>query len=367
MGSDVVNSIWVTIILLSFLVMVHEFGHFIMARLFGVRVHEFSVGFGPLIGKTVRNGIQYSARWVLLGGFVKIAGMDIALEGEGEGEKVPPEESFNFLPLWKRVVVIAAGPIFNVLLAVALFFGTATLVGLPSTIKNDAPVIMQSSPTMPAFDAGIKSGDRVVSINNQPIKKWNDISESIQKFGAHPLKIRILRQGKLIEKTVTPIYSKADKRYQIGVSAYFNLSKLSVPEAAKRAVSYPWNFTNQVVKVFAMMFRGEVKGGLMGPIGMVTITAQNISLPLNYFIFYIFSSAISISMFLFLFNMLPLPLPLLDGGWIIIMLLERALNRDFTPGQKAAAQMVGLVAILILGIWIAYGDVLSFIKFFKGG
>lgn len=360
---DIINSIWQTLLLLSILVVVHEYGHFITARSFGVKVYEFSVGFGPLIGKFNRNGVQYSFRWLLLGGFCKIAGMDIALEGEN-GEKVKPEESFEFLALWKKIVVIAAGPVFNLILAVVLVFFTAAWVGLPSNLRNDAPIIEQAIPGTPAFDAGLRPGDRITSINNQPVVKWQDISRLVKQNGSKPLVIKLVRKNETLTKKIIPFYDTLQKRYIIGINAVLNFKKTSILDAAKIALNYPWTFTQSVYKTFELLFTGKLAGaGLMGPIGMVSIVEQNANLPLYYNLFL----GIQISMFLFLFNMLPVPLPLLDGGWIVILLIERLIRREFTPEQKAAAQTFGMIAVLLLGIFIAYGDAIRFFKRFFGG
>jgi len=364
-GLGIIHSIWQTLLILSLLVVVHEFGHFITARMFGVKVYEFAVGFGPVLWKTEHKGIQYSIRWILLGGFCKIAGMDIALEGEEKDEEpLRPEESFNFLALWKKIVVIAAGPIFNLVLAIVLVFCMAAFVGLPDSLRDDAPIVEQALPGSPAFDAGVRPGDRIVAINDQPVNRWQDISALVQKYGDKPLTVKLVRDNQTLTKTITPMYNELEKRYIIGINPVSEFKRTSVGEAVKIALKFPWGFTESVIKTFQLMFTGKLGGaGLMGPIGMISIVEQNANLPLYYTLYWV----VQISMFLFLFNMLPLPLPLLDGGWIVILLIERLLRREFTPEQKAAAQMFGMVAVLLLGAFIAYGDILRFVKRFFGG
>lgn len=359
------NSIWLTIFMLSALVVVHEFGHFIMARAFGVKVHEFSIGFGPILSKFDWKGIQYTIRWFLLGGFVKIAGLDIALEGEGESEKSQEKwRTFQDISLWQKIVVIAAGPIFNLLLALVIIFCTAAFIGVPNDLRNDQPIIEQASPGTPAFEAGIRPGDEVLNINGLSVQKWRDIPAIISKNGGKTLSIKIKRQDQILLKKITPMFDPVNKRHIIGISAVLDYKTLPIKEATKITFTYPWTYTVGIVKTFQLMFSGKLKGGLMGPIGMVAVVEQNTRLhPYNTF-----ALAFSISMFLCLFNLLPLPLPLLDGGWIVILLIERLLRREFSAEQKAAAQMVGLAAFLVLGVIIAYGDILtSFKRFFLGG
>lgn len=357
MGFDF-NAIWKTLLLLSFLVMVHEFGHFIIARLFGVKVYEFSVGFGPLIGKFNWKGVQYSFRWVLLGGFCKIAGMDMALEGESEDPPVDPKESFNHLKLWKKIAVIAAGPIFNLVLAMILIFTMAAFVGLPISIKSPAPIIERASPGLPAFDAGMKSGDKIVAIDDKPVNEWNDIPRLVSESEGKPLKITFERQNQILEKTLTPFYNSIDKRYLIGVEPVPNYERTSIGEAVRLTFISTGNFIWQFFKSFREIISMAFKGGVMGPIGMVTIIEKSSGL------YNLFSLLIQISMFLFIFNMLPIPLPLLDGGWIVILLLEKLFRKEFSVEQKATAQMVGLMAMLVLGVMVTYNDIVRVIRMY---
>ncbi len=359
MGFDF-NAIWKTLLLLSFVVVVHEFGHFITARMFGVKVYEFAIGFGPLIGKFNWKGVQYSARWILLGGFCKIAGMEMELEGGPEAEPVKPEESFNYLSLWKKITVIAAGPVFNLIMAMLLVFIMAAFVGLPSSIKSPAPIIEQATPGSPAFEGGLKPGDRIVAIDKNPVKEWQDIPKLVAKSGGKTLTITIERQNQVLEKKITPFYNPIEKRYLLGISPVPNYERTSIGEAVKISFVYTWNFIGQFIKSFGQIISLAFKGGVMGPIGMVTVIEQSSGLPLYHTFFLL----IQISLFLFIFNMLPIPLPLLDGGWIVILLLEKLFGKEFSAEQKAAAQMVGLMAMLVLGVLVTYNDVLRFIRMY---
>jgi regulator of sigma E protease len=364
------NSIWQTLLLLSVLVVVHEFGHFITARMFGVTVYEFSVGFGPLIAKIKRKGIQYSLRWLLLGGFVKIAGMDIALEGEtetSESESNGPICLFHTIAFWKKIVIIAAGPLFNVILGIGLAFCLFAFIGQPSGLKED-PVVFLATPGTPAFEAGIRSGDRIISLNNQQVQKWVQIPEMVQKNGSRRLKMEIVRRPNTrMTIYLVPDFSPVLKRYIIGIEGETSFTKIPVQDAAKIALLQPWYFFEQIKLTFKMIAHKQTKGAFMGPIGMTAVIEQYGNLPLIHIIYRFLELGVGINMCLFLFNMLPLPLPLLDGGWIVIMTLEKLMRREFSANQKAAAQMVGMVSILLLGVIVAYGDVLLVIKRFFGG
>jgi regulator of sigma E protease len=352
------HSIWVTILLLSVLVVVHEYGHFIMARLFGIRVYEFSVGFGPLIAKFTRKNIQYSFRWILLGGYVKIAGMDIAMEGESAAQKnetLDPRESFHTLSLWKQITIIAAGPVFNVVLAVFTFIATVTLLGYP--VMKDISVIGQVMPKSPAYQAGLQPGDRITTINNQPVTKWSEMTKLIQKAGDKPIELQVKRGGTSAIRIIRPVYDPGLKRYLMGVRYSPELKKMSFSEAINTALGLP----SVIVKNLARIISGKMKGQLAGPIGMVGMIEQSLHYSPMVALVNTLILSVDIGISLFIINMLFIPLPLLDGGWITILVLERLMRRRFSIEHKAVAQMIGLALFIGLAIFIGYGDVMTWI------
>lgn len=366
MSFGFLGSIVQTLIFLSILVVVHEFGHFITARMFGVKVYEFAVGFGPVIAKCVHNGVQYSFRWILMGGFCKIAGMDMAVEGTtDDSEPLKPEESFQFQKLWKRILIIAAGPLFNLFLAIILMFVTAAFIGLPSDLRaGNPPIVEQASPGFPAFEAGVLPDDRILAIDEQKITVWQDVTKYVAQSDGSPLKFTIERSGKTIVKEIVPQYLESQKRYFVGLSPVINYETVSIGEALKMSIQLPWFFMQGIVATVQMLAQGDLTAGaMMGPIGMVSVIEQNAVLHLfnNMFL------AIQISMFLFFFNLLPLPFPFLDGGWIMLLLVQKLIGREFTENQLGWAQMIGMSLFLLLGIYVAYGDVLRLIKRGFGG
>jgi regulator of sigma E protease len=354
------NSIWVTLLLLGVLVVVHEYGHFITARLFGVRVYEFSVGFGPLIAKWIRGKTQYSFRWIPLGGYCKIAGMDIAMEGDSaipKNETLDPKESFHTLSLWKQITVIAAGSVFNVMLAVITFIAALTLLGMP---KNaDKPIIGQVMPKTPAYQAGLLAGDRVTAINNQIVNSWSKMTELIQRNKGNQAEVQIKRGDKLLMLKVNPVYDPGMKRYLVGIRYMpeYTLEKVSFGKAVNETIKLPI----EIVRNLFMMITGKIKAQLAGPIGMVGMVEQSLQLPPLVALFNTLMLSVNIGFSLAIINMLLIPLPLIDGGWITILLLERLFRRQFSVEHKAIAQMVGLSLFILLALFIGYGDVMTWI------
>ncbi len=363
------NSVWLTLLMLSVAVVIHEYGHFMTARAFGVTVYEFSVGFGPLIGKFTRNGVQYSLRWILFGGFCKIAGMDMALEGETKEPETRPEHVFYNLTLWKKVIVLATGSIFNLLLGMIVFFFALIWIGTPVISKgalvNSSVVISVVNPNSPAMQAGLKPGDKLVAINGAPIKQASDLSAVIQKNPHQAVNLEIDRNGSKLMKELTAMYSPENKRYLIGVSLMPTpkFKTASIGEAAKQSLAFPWT----TIKMLVQLVKGKVKGAVMGPIGAVDMIEQTLQLPPQLVWFTIVQLFAAICISLGLFNLLPLPLPILDGGWIVILILEKLFRREFSAEQKAAAYTIGLIAALFAFVWITYGDIIRLVKRVLGG
>jgi len=213
------------IIVLGVLIFIHELGHFLIARFFGVGVEKFSLGFGPrLFGKKV--GItDYRISAIPLGGYVKMV-------GEEPDAKIDPADraiSFTHKPVLQRILIVAAGPFFNLLLAVIIFFLFFSVIG----IEEIKPVVQRLEQNSPAMQAGMRVNDQIVSIDGTDIDAWYDINEVIAASEGKPLKIGILREGEFADVTVVPqlkqgndILGDAISYYDIGISAYPELKPI---------------------------------------------------------------------------------------------------------------------------------------------
>jgi len=351
------SSVLITILVISVLVVVHEFGHFFTARRFGVTVHEFSVGFGPLLAQKERQGIKYSLRAVPLGGFCKIAGMDIALEGEAKEKAKPGERVFYELPLYQKILIILAGPVNNLLLALLTFIFIAAVIGLPDQVEEKA-VIGFVEPKSPAFEAGLSSGDEIVEINGEPVQRWEDLGEIVQQSPAEPMVFTVRRGENYFTKEITPFYDPAIGAGRIGIMRAYTVKRLPFLQAVSYGVySTGYGIKAIIVSVYQMM-AGRERAEFLGPVGLVGAVDQALQSGLHF----LFSLVTSINLFLGLFNLLPVPLPLLDGGWIVILLLERLRGKEFSAEQKAVAQMVGMLVIMTFFLIITFGDIGSIIR-----
>jgi regulator of sigma E protease len=355
--------------MLNFAVIIHEYGHLITARAFGVTVYEFSVGMGPLIAKFNFRGVQYSLRWILIGGFCKIAGMDMALEGETISPETRPEHLFFNQALWKKIIVLAMGAIFNLALGMLVWFFALILIGTPVVPKgtqvSDSVIIGSVNINSPAMAAGLKPGDKIITVNDQHLKNFTDLSNLIQQSASKVVRIKVARKEKILVKEVIPKYSSENKKYLIGITQMLLLrfQKASFLAATKETISYPWNY----IKLLGKVFSGKIKGGLSGPIGIVSVVDQALQAPPQFILISIIQLFFIISISLCFFNLLPLPLPILDGGWIVILLLEKIFRREFSAEQKTAAYTIGLVLFLGTFVWVTYGDIINLVKRVIGG
>lgn len=206
------NSIFIFIIVLGVLIFFHELGHFLVARIFGVGVEKFSLGFGPrLFGRTVGR-TDYRISLIPLGGYVKMVG------DEPDAEIKPEDRPYSFThkPVAQRSLIVVAGPMFNILLAILIFTIVMLFVGLPSI----RPIIRNVTTDSPAQQAGLVPGDRVVVIDRRPIESWRDIDAVFESNQGETLSIAVERQGERIETSVTPVQVSAKNLFGDKVSYY---------------------------------------------------------------------------------------------------------------------------------------------------
>src|SRR5205085_4919842 len=190
------------IFILGSAVVLHEFGHFLVAKLFKIRVETFSVGFGPRLFGRKWGHTDYRLSAIPLGGYVKLGGDDSNAPLEGaSAQDIPPEEMFNLRPRWQRVLVALAGPIMNILTALAIPFAGALVYGVPAT---PAPVVYDMQRGGAAEQAGLKQGDRIISFNGNQNPSWDTISGDALLSPGRPLPLVVDRNGMQVPLTITP-------------------------------------------------------------------------------------------------------------------------------------------------------------------
>ena len=348
-----------TVIVLGVLIFVHEFGHFLLAKLLGVRVEIFSLGFPPRLVHKQVGDTDYRLSVVPLGGYVKLL-------GENPTDEVPEElRSYSFMhhPLWHRFLIVLAGPTFNLLFAVVAFWAVFTFSGIPYLTTEIGKTIEDS----PSARAGLQKGDLVLSVNNQPVMRWQDLAEMITKSGEKPVVLKVKRGEQVFSVTLTPqlmevpadMFGKTTKSFKIGVNAADNvqLEKVGPGRALIEGVTATWDYSVQIVLGFYKLMAREVPlKALGGPILIAQAagqTAQRGVAPLVQFM-----AILSVN--LFLLNLLPIPV--LDGGHLMFFTLEALLGKPVQIKHREMAQGVGLMLILALMILVFYQDILRLVQ-----
>ena len=253
------------VVVFGTIVLFHELGHFAVAKAFGVRVFEFSVGIGPVLASIRRRETQYSLRMFPLGGFVKLAGMDPALRSEAELSE-DDARNFNNRPLWQRMAIIVAGPLMNFLLAFVLIAGYYMTVYVPPTVTRVAG-------GSAAEAAGLFPGDVIVAVDGHKTETAEDVIERIRPNAGRELVLTVSRQGVERDLVVVP---RLDPDAGVGLLGIEIRSqpRLGLLTALNRAAGDTWRGAVGIAHAVAGMVTGRTAVDLRGPIGIITITGE---------------------------------------------------------------------------------------------
>lgn len=422
-------------IVLGVLVLIHEWGHFMMAKLCGVRVEVFSIGFGTRLWGRKHGDTDYRISALPLGGYVKMAGDNPVEERSGEAHE------FLSRPRWQRFLVVIAGPCMNILLTLAIIWGVYALAGTPmdaylrepatvaavplkdtgmsvlpgdqiirigktntptwekvmdqlqkakpgasvqvTVLRNGSqvtfpitipqnqasledlvgyplipPVIDQVTAGFPAQKAGLKAGDKIVSLDGRPIVTWLQLTEGVTAAGDRPIHFVVQRDGKDVPLEITPTHTMDPDTgrmiWVIGAQRPLKefYQREGVLTAGKDAVDQAWYWVREMGDVVAGLVRGKISvRELAGPVGIVQMSgqaAQRGTIGILTWMAYI-------SLDLGLLNLLPIPI--LDGGHVLMLVVEGSLRRDLSVAVKERFVQVGLVFLLCLVALAFYSDI----------
>lgn len=329
------------IFVFGILVTVHEFGHFITAKLTGMKVEEFSIGFGPKIYQQQEGETLYSLRMLPLGGYNKIAGMD-------PEDPDDLERGFNSKPVASRMLVILAGSLMNILLPVLIFFGIFLAYGME--VPESTPVLGQIVEGYPAAQSGLKEGDRVLSINGQPVSQWTDIRNRLADAGATPVPFEIQRDKEKLTVTVTPVLNPETGKPFIGVVSSLKKVQLTPWQAAVSSVTATKNIIKNMYASLYHMVTGKTKAEISGPVGVAKMAGQVAHKGFDMLLQ--FTAMLSLN--LAIINLLPLPA--LDGGHFLILLIEAVTGHKLGKTAMQNIQKVGVAMILAITIFATFKD-----------
>ena len=351
------TTIFATAIVLGILVFVHELGHFILAKKLGVGILKFSLGFGPkLIGKKIGE-TEYQIAVFPLGGFVKPL-------GEDPQEEIKEEDRHRSLwaqPIWKRALIIGAGPFFNFFLA-AVLFSSINLFGIPYYPSK----IGEVSPGLPAEQAGLKKGDVVLSIDGEEMKKWDDLSKIIRNSKGEDLLLKVKRDGETLEIKVTPksstqknLFGEEVPVFIIGIAPFDEIvvQKVGPFEAVGKGLSQTWfGIKLTVVGIIKLIQRVIPAKTIGGPILIAQLAGEQAKRGLLSLA--LFMAILSIN--LGVINLFPIPV--LDGGHFLFLGLEAILRKPLSIKKMEIAQQIGLIFIILLMLFAFYNDVIRIIS-----
>lgn len=336
-----------SVVVFGLLIFFHELGHFTVAKLSGVKVYEFSLGFGPRLVGINGKETNYNLRLLPLGGFVRMAGMD---PGDDD-EEVIDEQNFNKKPVWKRVAIIVAGPLMNFVLAALLLALVFTLQGIP-TATNEVGQVLSG---YPAAEAGLRGGDVIVAIDGKQVGRWDQLVDQVNAHPGQKLDLTVVRSNRQLHLTVS---SKKDEngQYKIGISpAKTVLQKLNPLSALAAGFQYTVQVTGLILTFLGKMFRHQAPVDLGGPVRVVS----EISKAAKFGAYQVLQLAAFLSINLGLFNLFPIPA--LDGSRVLFLAWEKVTGKPVEPAKESFIHLIGFGLLLVLMVVVTYNDIVSLV------
>jgi regulator of sigma E protease len=343
---------------------VHELGHYLAARLFGVKAESFSIGMGrEVAGWTDRRGTRWKVSALPIGGYVKFAGdRGPASEPDPAWLRLPPEERAQTLqgrPVWQRFLVVAAGPVTNFVVAILIFAGFFAVFGVPQT----PTLVMKVSAGSAAEHAGIHPGDRIVSVAGRSVDRFEELAEMIFLRPGQRLTIGVERDGQRIDLVAVPQkvteQDASGNKIERGLLGVLPERPVSVHEGPigvlRAAVGATWGTVRTMVDVIGQILGGQRSAReLGGPLKIAQYSGQTVSLGILPIIH--FMALISIN--LGFINLLPIPL--LDGGHLFFYLVEGIRRRPLPAQAQEWAFRSGLALLLGFMLFVTVNDLASF-------
>ncbi|MCB8815595.1 RIP metalloprotease RseP [Desulfosporosinus shakirovi] len=341
------------------MVMIHEFGHYIVAKWIGVKVIEFSFGFGPKIVGYQGKETLYALRVVPLGGFVKLHGMDAEIDEKGQAVIASNKDARSFMnkPVWQRMAVIAAGPLMNFVLAIIMFVSVFAYMGIPA--PDSSNMIGTLVKDKPAAASGILPGDRIIAVNQELTPDWASLTEAIHSKPDQMLSLTIERGADEERRTISV---KTDKDAQsgfwiIGIGPEVTYVHASIIESTRVGIERSVDFTKLIIVTLTQMITGKIPADVGGPVMIAQVIGEGAKEG--------FSNLLGLtgilSIQLGLINLFPIPA--LDGSRLVFLLIEGLRGKPLNPEKENMIHLVGFVLLMGLMLAVTYKDVLRlFVK-----
>lgn len=387
------------LLVLTFIITIHELGHFLVARAFGVKIDRFSIGFGKtIVARTDKHGTEWRAAWLPLGGYVKFSGdLDASSVPDQAGlaelrQRVIAENGagaerdyFHFKPVWQRALIVAAGPAANFVLAIVLFTILFSVVGEQIV----APRVARVAPETPAAAAGFQPRDLIVAVNGRPVTEGAEVTRIVIMSAGDPLRFTVDRGGERVILTATPERRIENDELagrvriaRIGLEMAplqqdYSFRRLNPLEAAAKGVDTIGDTVATTGTYIGRIFTGKESGDLLnGPVGIAKaaggVTRQAVAanpdpgfMALNLALTFLQFAAI-VSIGIGIVNLLPIPV--LDGGHLLFYGYEAVARRPVPARVQEVGYRVGLALLAGLMLFATWNDLqkLSLFKFLGG-
>ncbi len=344
------------VIVLGVLIFIHEFGHYIVAKKTGIRVEEFALGFGPRIFSRQKGETLYSIRLIPLGGFCNMTGefppdddvdeeeMRIYRQAEQEGR------CFHQKSIWKRFLVIFMGPFMNFFLAALIFILIFSVFGLPVD-SSKSTIIGELDPSKPAAEAGLKPGDKIISVADKEVKSWEDMAKIIHNSTGEEINIRFNRKGEIKSISVIPEYNKDIDAGVVGIYPRLIREKVGIFKAIKLGIYQTYRVIYFTIVGFIQMISQRSTEGLGGPVMIASIVGQAARVGLSNLLNWMAIISINLG----IINLLPFPA--LDGGRILFIIFEIIRGKPVPPEKEGFVHFIGFIILITLMIFIIYRDI----------
>ena len=333
------------LLVLSFLVMFHELGHYTAGRLLGFTIVEYAVGMGPKLVGFKKNGIEYNLRALPLGGMCRFY---------GEDDGVADERCFNAQKAWKRFIVILAGPLMNFVLA--FLIAIALLLGWG--VADESKVVIQSvNDSSPAQAAGLLPGDTFVSVDGKTVVGFDGLTAAVTAADRDHMEVTVLREDREETFVLSDLFNAEANANLMGVTIAYGTKRVGVGYAMKEGAAYCWDMAGLVFKSLGMLFSGEAGlKDMAGPVGVIQILGQ----AADSGWYYVLSLCVMLSVNLGIVNLFPIPA--LDGGRLLFILIEWVRGKPVPPEKEGLVQLIGMGLLLVLIGVITFNDVLRLIR-----
>ena len=336
--------ILIALLVFSVIIIIHELGHFLLAKMNGITVLEFSLGMGPRLIGFEKGGTQYSLKLLPFGGSCMMLGEDGDEQEEG---------AFGTKSVWARMSVIAAGPIFNFLLAFVL---SIFIIG---NIGYDPAVILGVSEGMPAQEAGLREGDLITRMNGKKIRLYREFSNYALFHPGEPVVFEYVHDGKTYETKVTPVLTENGYKYGISGSVNYR-QRTNVIETLKYSAYEVRYWIDTTLQSLKLLLKGGVElDDMSGPVGVVDAIGDTYEESKSEGTLYIWLNLMNIAILLTanLGVMNLLPIPALDGGRLLFLIIEAIRRKRMEPELEAKIHFTGLMLLMVLMVVVMFNDV----------